>query len=504
MFKLASLFVDIRANDQALQSQLGGVHKQLAALGVGIGSAAGNLAASVITSAASAITGFFSRGIAGASNLGESMSKVQAVFGESAGVLTGIADELAAKFGLPKQAILDAGAAIGLVGKAAGQSQGQAADMGAKMAKLAADASSFYNVPLDEALGKIRSGLVGESEPLRAFGVLLSEEAVAAEAVALGLAKSSKEVDQQAKVMARASLIAKGLADATGDLERTQNSTANQWRKFQGTIENLAVSIGEALAPAVNELISLANEMGQSLVSSVEGVKSGFASFVEYITAGVKTVGVIFRNWSDIWQIVFLEAQQPIANVVAVVIAMGENISNIAGYIGRNWYKLLTDAFNATATAFSNLIENFRSNLGEFLADPLGFKFNWTPLLTGFEATAEKLPELVAPAWVSMEGEINAIGDRMAARESDRAAKLFDAKQAMDKAGSKTAQIAAKKEKKFKSETIDVADFTMTLRASIFGGDDTAKQQLETQKKIEQNTKKISDRDYNRLVAMLG
>jgi hypothetical protein len=60
------------------------------------------------------------------------------------------------------------------------------------MAKLAADSMSFFDKDFDVALDKIRAGLSGESEPLRAFGVLLSEDAVKAEALALKLAKSSK------------------------------------------------------------------------------------------------------------------------------------------------------------------------------------------------------------------------------------------------------------------------------------------------------------------------
>jgi hypothetical protein len=508
VFKLASLFVEIKAQDSALQTQIGGLQKQLSAVGVAVGTAAGNLAASAISSAVSALTGFFRQGIVGAANLGESISKVEAVFGESASVIKDNADQLAKAFGLPKQPLLDAGAAIGLVAKAAGQSQAASAQMGAQMAKLAADASSFYNVPLEDALQKIRSGLVGEAEPLRAFGVLLSEEAVAAEAVALGLAKSTKEVDNQAKVMARASLITTGLADASGDLERTQNSTANQWRKFQGTIENLAVSVGEALTPAMNELITLMNDMGQAIVSGVGTGKGAFQSFAGGIKEAIGTVGIVFRNFDDLWQISVLKATEGAANVIAVFDAIGTNISNIAAYIGRNWYQLLTDALSATATAFLNFGENLKSlasAVWEWLQNPAGgFQFDWKPLLTGFEATAEKLPELVKPAWVSMEDDINAIGDRIAQRESQRAQRLAASQNAIQKAGQKTAAAAATREKDFRSETVDTADFTLRLRASIFGSDDTQSKQLAAQQQIAENTKKIADQTGKPGLAVLG
>lgn len=42
-FNLATLFVDIKARDDDLKTQVGGVQRQLGAMGVAIGTAAGNL-----------------------------------------------------------------------------------------------------------------------------------------------------------------------------------------------------------------------------------------------------------------------------------------------------------------------------------------------------------------------------------------------------------------------------------------------------------------------------
>ncbi len=508
MFKLASLFVEIKAEDAALKAQLGGVQQQLGAMGVAVGSAVGGLAASAIQTGLSALTGFFAKGIAGATNLAETQSKVQTIFGDSAATITKNADDLAKAFGLPKQAILDASASIGLVGKAAGQSQAGAADLGAKMAKLAADASSFYNVPLEEALGKIRSGLVGEAEPLRAFGVLLTEEAVASEAVALGLAKSAKEVDNQAKVAARASLITKGLGDATGDLERTSGSTANQWRKFTGTLESLAVTIGGALSPAISGIITLGNEMGQALVAGIEASKGTFAAFAEGVTTAVNTIGVVFRNLPDVWEIVTLSAQQMFANVINVLATLPENVGRIASWIGRNWYNLLRDGVVGAWTVFKNFGENIY-NLGQSIKDWIenptkGFHFEFKPLLQGFKATTEALPELLQPQITSMQDQIDAAGQRIADRETKRAEDIAAKQAGIAKAGNAAAAQAAKKTTEFKSETLDVAEFTTKLRASIFGSDDTAKQQLAAAKQTAENTKKLAEAAGKKPIAILG
>src|SRR3546814_11380927 len=63
----------------------------------------------------------------------------------------------------------------------------KAADMSQIFAQLAQDLGSFYNVDTDTAIQKLRSGLSGESEPLRDFGVFLTEANVKAKALEMGL-----------------------------------------------------------------------------------------------------------------------------------------------------------------------------------------------------------------------------------------------------------------------------------------------------------------------------
>lgn len=484
MFNLASLFVDISAKDDALRKSVGGLKSELTAMGVAIGTAAGNLAAGAIGRASSALTGFLSRGIAGASNLAETVSKVDAIFGEFGKDQVAGAEEMARAYGLPKQAILDASASIGLVGKASGQSQQQASQMAGTMAKLAADASSFYNVPLDVALEKIRSGLVGESEPLRAFGVLLSEDAVAAEAMAMGLAKSKKDLDEQAKVAARASLITKGLADAQGDLERTAGSTANQWRKFSGTLENTAVSIGTSLSPAISAVTTALGDMAQWVASSVEASKDSIRGWAESIAGAIRAVPDAWDTFVAGLAVAFLKVEEWSTNTQAVFATIPGNLRIIGEWIGNNWTKMIADAVSAAGTAFRNLGDNIY-RLGEsivaFLKDPSkGFSFEWKPLLDGFKATADQLPEMLRPSLVSMDGAIAAVGEDLNRKITGRAKAAADAGKAATAPAKAAAQAAAKKTQDFKSETSSVSEFALKVRSAIYegGGDDTLKRQL--------------------------
>ena len=96
---------------------------------------------------------------------------------------------------------------LGLIIRGMGFTEEATLGMSTQMVELAADMSSAKNVPLAEALDKIRAGLIGESEPLRTMGVLLSEARVKEEAYASGIAATGAELTVQEKVQARMNII---------------------------------------------------------------------------------------------------------------------------------------------------------------------------------------------------------------------------------------------------------------------------------------------------------
>lgn len=265
MGKLAEAYIDIKPDTSALGPGLGQVLGQLrgfvgtaSTVMAGIGVAAAGVAAGVAIG-----KGLF-EAARKASDLGETISKVKVTFGSAADSMFKQADDLAARFGVIKREALDGATSFGLMARAAGLSKETAAELGNEFVKLGLDAASYFNVSNEDAFIRIRSGLAGEAEPLRQFGVLLSEDAVKAEAVAIGLTKVKRELTEQEKVLARVSVIRKGLGVASGDLERTGDSAANQLRKLQGEIENATVSFGERLVPALSEGLKLAHELGSA------------------------------------------------------------------------------------------------------------------------------------------------------------------------------------------------------------------------------------------------
>jgi hypothetical protein len=403
-----------RATDRATQSMKGFGLEVVAALGF---FALGYKA-----------VGFLKEGVSNAMSLGETVSKVATVFGNETGTINAQVDEMTRKFGLVKGPLLDAEASFGLMGKAAGLSQAGVAGLATKMTGLSADIMSFYNIPFEEAQAKLRAGLAGQSEPLRALGVFMDEDTTAAQALRMGLAATKDELTEGMKIQARAALIANGLGDATGDLERTQGSAANQFRKFTGSITNVGSAIGQLLLPALTTGIGLLNDFGTFAMKTFEDNKATLEGWGAKLTSVFEGVGIAFRNWGELFEIARLKVIQGVINITEHFATLGPNVILIAKYIGDNWYKLISDGFNASLA----IVKNFGSNIaalgeaiGTFLADPTrGFEVKWTGLLEGFEATAAKLPELIKPHLTDMSKEINEAWGRIDANEAKRAAAL--------------------------------------------------------------------------------
>ena len=152
--------------------------------------------------------------------------------------------------------------------KSAGMTGDEIVDISTDLSGLAADMASFYNLDFDTAFQKIRSGISGETEPLKQLGINMSEANLNAFALQQGLQKTFAEMTQGEKTILRYQYLMQATADAQGDFARTSDGFANATRKLETNIESLKAKLGEALLPVINDVIGGINTMLESLTST--------------------------------------------------------------------------------------------------------------------------------------------------------------------------------------------------------------------------------------------
>lgn len=218
----------------------------------------------------------------------EMESAFEVVFGNMATDVRSWAEETGNALGRSTQEIQRAALSFQeLFGKALDPAQ--SAELSKQFAVLTQDLASFKNLSNEVAQQKLFSGLVGEAEPLRAVGVFLSENALQARAAAMGLGDFSKELTDQEKIVVRAAEIQAQLAMASGDVERTSGSTANQIKTYNAAVEELQVAIGQRLLPQLTPLVTLLADVATALASVVQSMNVTNASMSEFV-AGVRVI----------------------------------------------------------------------------------------------------------------------------------------------------------------------------------------------------------------------
>lgn len=122
-----------------------------------------------------------------------------------------------------------------------GLSSDAAYTMSQNLTQLSYDMSSFLNIPIDEAMQKLKSGISGEIEPMRAVGVALDEASLQETAYALGIDRKVSSMTRAQKTELLYQQIMSRTITMQGDMARTLKKKWGIIKKF--IIENRAKSV---------------------------------------------------------------------------------------------------------------------------------------------------------------------------------------------------------------------------------------------------------------------
>jgi hypothetical protein len=202
------------------------------------------------TAALGALTLAAGKAVQGAVNLGEQVNKTRVVFGRSGEGIVKWSETTADALGISQAAALEATGTFGNMLVPMGIARDQAAGMSKRMVELAADMASFNNASPEETLQAIRSGLAGETEPLRRFGVFLNEARIQQEAFSLGLTRGADRARAAAEAVKAATA-----SVAEAQRERAQAATAVESASRRvATAEQAVENASKSLAAAQERL----------------------------------------------------------------------------------------------------------------------------------------------------------------------------------------------------------------------------------------------------------
>ena len=237
--------------------------------------------------------------ITAASNLQETVGKVNVVFGKSATSIESFAKTAATTFGQSKQQAMDAAATFAVFGKSAGLAGDDLVKFSTEFVTLASDMASFSNTTPEEAIQSLGAALRGESEPIRKYGVLLDDATLKARASTMGIYKGTGALTAQQKVLAAQAEIMNQTQLAQGDFARTQDGLANSTRTLNAQLSDLSSTVGTKLLPIVTDYTKAASKIAKATIGA-EGETEGLSNKLFDLFTRVNVATNSIRTLNDL------------------------------------------------------------------------------------------------------------------------------------------------------------------------------------------------------------
>jgi len=215
----------------------------------------------------------------------------------------------------------------------------------------------------------------------------------------------SEQQKQQIKQMMQVGDIAGAQAVILGELQKefggAAQAVSDPFTRMGNVIGDIGESIGGAILPTLQ---AVAEMVASQVLPSIESVQTKFAgvgdTIYSYVVPAIQKAIAYVTNWRAYAEIGILKVQLAFVqfgNTVAHVLT--EMLPAYMEWFGNNWRALFTDLVSFTQTVFANLGENIggaMTAIWDYIASggTESLSLSWTPLLEGFKATAEALPQV--------------------------------------------------------------------------------------------------------------
>lgn len=231
------------------------------------------------------VTAFAKECVQLGSDLNEVQNVVDVTFGDSAPKINAWAKTTASAFGVSELHAKQFSGTMGAMLKSMGHTKDAALGMSTSLVELSGDMASFYNLDVKTAFDKIRSGISGETEPLKQLGINMSVANLEAFALSQGITQSYNSMTQANQALLRYNYLMSVTADAQGDFSRTSNSWANQTKILALQFDSFKATVGSVIIQALTPLLQILNRIMAVANRAASAIASLFGKKTETVSS---------------------------------------------------------------------------------------------------------------------------------------------------------------------------------------------------------------------------
>ena len=272
-------------SSQRTQRSLGGIGQKLTSIAFLAKTAFGS---AMVMGARNAVREF--------AQLEGAMAKFDVVFGDQAREVEAWVNQFREGVPLARREIIAAAASMQDLLVPMGVAREDASQMTKEWLELAAALAAFNDVPVDQALEAIRSGIAGQSRPLRQFGIDVRETALQQTALEEGLIKSGEAMSDTVRQQALLTQAYRQSKDAVDGYEDQLGSTLIMEQELGAQYKDTSAIIGEMLQPVYNEMLESSTMFLKQL--------SGDLRMLQFITKAITgNIETLTDRWNKFLQI---------------------------------------------------------------------------------------------------------------------------------------------------------------------------------------------------------
>jgi hypothetical protein len=378
--------------------------------------AGGFLAADVLGAGAEKLLGFMSDGIGLATDLGEAISKVDQVFGESGAEIEDWASTAAESLGMSKREAATAAGDFGNLFDMMGVGDQAAADMSKALVQAAVDLGSFNNADATDVIDSMTSAFRGEYDSIQQFLPSINAASVEQKALAMTGKESADQLSEQDKMMAIVTMSTQELGKATGDFARTAEGAANAQKIANAELENAQTALGEQLIPLQMKFIELQSELARVLTEEVIPRLVEFKTWLkeneDTVRAVAYVLGGLLAGALAVCLLLFVAIATPIVLLIGLYRELQPIISEVADRLSAFFdmvaHKIAENI--GTITGFRDKAISLFASLGGTIE---GWKNGAISALSQFIGFIQGLPGRIAAAasgmWTSISNGFRAM-----------------------------------------------------------------------------------------------
>lgn len=233
----------------------------------------------------------------------QALGKMEVVFEKNSDKIQDWANNAMENFGLSRKSAVTMVSDYGALFKGMGIAMDDTQEWSMTLTERVMDLSNFYDTTVDETTNALNAIVTGQTEPLRRFGINMTQATLQEYAFESGINKKIQTMTEAEKVQLRYNFVMDRTAIALGTTKKEADTATGQFNKLKQQVDDLAIEFGNIMLPVLVKFLQAINKVLTTINKLDDGTKKiiiTIAGIVAAIGPMLILVGKTFQSISRV------------------------------------------------------------------------------------------------------------------------------------------------------------------------------------------------------------